>query len=120
MMDFSKLTDRELDAEVAKRLGCSPQMYRPDPHDEYGFYQCLCKGAPHGRDSYYRPLWEYSSTWEGAGRVLKEAINAGWCPGLEYDEVNKVWNAYMTTQRYVPDAFSKSAARAICEAFCSD
>lgn len=113
-MDFTKLTDRELDAEVAKRMGCKPVWFRPDPNDEYGWWQCLCDDHPHGLDSYYHPIHEYSTTWEGAGQVLEWSI-------ANLDDValrglHVVGWTFMLTKG---DAQERLAGpRAICEAFC--
>ena len=121
-MDYSKLTDREVDVEVAKRLGCEPNIneFFSFVNDKFvKKYTCTCDGYVHtGEKSLwnYDDLKKYSSSWQHAGPLLE--MMKGYYPAVSFLEIRKIWQCGFDDGKKTDGlAESKSPTRAICEAY---
>ena len=102
LMNYSKLTNREIDFEIAKALGC-------EWHSDYlPVEKCGCEDGRHG--TVMRNIKPYSTSWEHAGPLLEtlplSAISVN---------NNMTWTCTIHLGFYAETSLTPQ--RAICEAF---
>lgn len=102
--DYSKLSDREIDVEVARAFGCMPHY-----HDESR--ECICYPM-HAVLTGCPQIYFYSTSWEFAGPLL-EMMPDGF---LSHHTSQDVWACVFKNIRARSEV-SQSPTRAICESF---